>query len=90
MTYRQKRAFQLLFLSFLSVSRLACLCVALSTAYILNAFLTYFQFTFVILSADNRDFKRTGLYRVSSRRDILKAFVRCQKFELSVIMRDDD
>lgn len=51
MTYRQKRAFQaLLFLSFFSASRLACLCVALATPYILNAFFAYFQFTFVILA----------------------------------------
>lgn len=94
MTYRQKRAFQLLFLSFLSASRLACLCVALATPYILNAFFAYFQSAFVILarcSAGNRDFqKRTQscVSRVSSRRAIFLNFIcRCQKFELSTITR---
>lgn len=73
MTYRQKRAFQLLFLSFFSASRLACLCVALSTAYILNAFFAYFQFAFVILTRclqGIKIFKCPRFLRMSSRRAI--------------------
>lgn len=71
------------------------LCVDLSAAYILNAFLAYFQFAFVILarcvSQAIEIFKPTGLYRVSPRgRDILKAFVVAKNFELSTITRDGD
>ena len=50
------------FLSFflLRKSAHACLCVALSTVYTLNAFFAYFQFAFVILARclqGNRDFQ---------------------------------